>query len=50
MRPYQVLCLILSMSILSAAQGPTKQSPASRQLAGWLTAYDGTDWKLTSRF
>src|SRR5580658_5625122 len=50
MRPYQVVCLLLSMSVLSAAQGPAKQSPASRQLAGWLAAYDGTDRNAYLRF
>ena len=43
-RPFQTVCLVLSMSVFSAAQGPAKQTPASRQLAGWLAAYDGTDW------
>jgi D-alanyl-D-alanine carboxypeptidase len=50
MRSYQVVCLLLSISVLSAAQGPTKQSPASRQLAGWLAAYDGTDWNAYLTF
>jgi D-alanyl-D-alanine carboxypeptidase len=43
-RPFQVVCLVLFMSVFSVAQGPSNQAPASRQLAGWLAAYDGADW------
>ena len=43
-RPFQVVCLVVSMSVFSVAQGPSNQAPASRQLAGWLAAYDGADW------
>jgi hypothetical protein len=32
------------MTVFSAAQQPAMQAQASRQLAGWLAAYDGTDW------
>jgi hypothetical protein len=32
----QTVCLMLFMSLFSAAQGPTTETPASRQLAGWL--------------
>jgi hypothetical protein len=32
------------MSVFSVAQGPSNQAPASRQLAGWLAAYDGANW------
>ena len=43
-RPFQVVCLVLIMSVLSVAQGPSNQAPASRQLAAWLAAYDAADW------
>jgi D-alanyl-D-alanine carboxypeptidase len=43
-RPFQVVCLVVSMTVFSIAQGPSNQTPASRQLAGWLAAYDGADW------
>ena len=43
-RPFQVVCLVVSMTVFSIAQGPSNQAPASRQLAGWLAAYDGADW------
>jgi D-alanyl-D-alanine carboxypeptidase len=46
----QSVCLVLSISVFSAAQGPAKQMPASRQLAGWLAAYDGTDWNAYLTF
>src|ERR1700677_1894481 len=49
-RPFQAVCLVLSMSVLSAAQGPAKQTPAGWQLAGWLAAYDGTDWQAYLTF
>jgi len=49
-RSVQALCLALSMSVFSAAQGPANQAPAGRQLAGWLAAYDGTDWDAYLRF
>ena len=50
LRPFQVLCLVLSMSVFSAAQGPAKPTPAIRQLDGWLAAYDGTDWQAYLTF
>jgi D-alanyl-D-alanine carboxypeptidase len=43
-RPFHVVCLVVSMTVFSIAQGPSNQAPASRQLAGWLAAYDGADW------
>jgi D-alanyl-D-alanine carboxypeptidase len=43
-RPFQALCLVLCMSVFSVAQGPSNQGPAGRHLAGWLAAYDGSDW------
>src|ERR1700692_2116851 len=49
-RTFQVVYLVLSLSVFSAAQGPTKQFPASRQLAGWLAAYDGTNWNAYLTF
>ncbi len=49
-RPFQAVCLILSMSVFSVAQGPAKETPAGRQLAGWLAAYDGTDWQAYLTF
>jgi D-alanyl-D-alanine carboxypeptidase len=49
-RPFQAVCLALAISVFSAAQGPAKQAPASRQLAGWLAAYDGTDWNAYLTF
>jgi D-alanyl-D-alanine carboxypeptidase len=49
-RTLQVVCLVLSISVFSAAQGPTNQSQAGRQLAGWLAAYDGTDWQAYLTF
>jgi hypothetical protein len=42
--PLRAFCIVLSVSVISIAQGQTKQTPAGRQLAGWLAAYDGTDW------
>ena len=50
MRPYQVVCLVLSISVFSAAKGLTKQTSAGRQLAGWLAAYDGTNWNAYLTF
>ena len=41
---FQALCLVLSLSVFSAAQGLARQGPAGRQLAAWLAGYDGTDW------
>ena len=49
-RPIQAVCLVLSLSMFTAAQGQAKQAPASRQLAGWLAAYDGTDWNAYFMF
>jgi D-alanyl-D-alanine carboxypeptidase len=33
-----------------AAQAPQSESPASRQLAAWLAAYDGADWNAYLQF
>jgi CubicO group peptidase (beta-lactamase class C family) len=49
-RPFQTVCIVLSISVFSVAQGPTEQTPAGRQLAGWLAAYDGTDWQAYLAF
>jgi D-alanyl-D-alanine carboxypeptidase len=49
-RRIQAVCLVLSISVFSAAQGPIQQSPAGRQLAGWLAAYDGRDWQVYLTF
>jgi D-alanyl-D-alanine carboxypeptidase len=49
-RLFQAVCLVLSISVFSAAQGPAKQTPAGRQLAGWLATYDGTDWQAYLTF
>jgi D-alanyl-D-alanine carboxypeptidase len=49
-RSIQAISLVLSISVFSAAQGPAKQTPAGRQLSGWLEAYDGTDWKAYLTF
>jgi D-alanyl-D-alanine carboxypeptidase len=49
-RLFQAVCLVLSISVFSAAQGPTRQTPAGRQLAGWLAAYDGTNWNAYLTF
>src|SRR5580692_6660607 len=45
MRLFQAVFLLLSISAFSAAQ-----APASRQLAEWLAAYDGTDWNAYLAF
>jgi D-alanyl-D-alanine carboxypeptidase len=50
MRFVQTLCLVLIMSLFSAAQGPATETPAGRQLAGWLAAYDGADWDAYLKF
>ena len=49
-RPFRAICIVLSVSVFSLAQGPAKQTPAGRQLAGWLAAYDGTDWQAYLTF
>ena len=38
------------MPVFSVAQGPAQPTPAGRQLAGWLAAYDGTDWQTYLTF
>jgi hypothetical protein len=38
------------MSLFSAAQGPATETPAGRQLAGWLAAYDSTNWDAYLKF
>jgi D-alanyl-D-alanine carboxypeptidase len=48
--PLRAVCIVLSMSVFSAAQGTTEQAPAGRQLAAWLAAYDGTDWQAYLTF
>jgi hypothetical protein len=45
-RLFQAVCLVLFMSVFSTSQESSKQTPAGRQLAGWLAAYDGTDCGL----
>jgi D-alanyl-D-alanine carboxypeptidase len=49
-RPIQAVCLVFSISVFSAAQGPARQAPASRQLGEWLAAYDGADWNTYLTF
>jgi CubicO group peptidase (beta-lactamase class C family) len=49
-RPLQAVCIALSMSVFSVAQGTAKQTPAGRQLAEWLATYDGTDWQAYVAF
>ena len=49
-RPLPAVCLALYMSVFSVAQEPAPQAPASRQLAGWLGAYDGSDWNAYLTF
>ena len=64
-RMFQVVCLVLFTAVFCAAQGPSRQEPstqgqserapatharASRQLAGWLATYDGTDWNAYLTF
>jgi D-alanyl-D-alanine carboxypeptidase len=49
-RPFQTVCVVLLISVFSAAPGPAMQAPASGQLAGWLAAYDGTDWNAYLTF
>ena len=43
----QTVGLVFFMSVFSGAQGPATETPAGRQLAGWLAAYDGM---LTANF
>ena len=49
-RLFQAVCLVLSISVFSATQGPPKQTPAGRRLAGWLAAYDGSNWNAYLTF
>jgi CubicO group peptidase (beta-lactamase class C family) len=49
-RPFQAVCIVLSVSVFSVAQVPANQTPAGRQLGGWLAAYDGTDWQAYLTF
>ena len=49
-RPFQAVCIAFAMSVFSSAQVSTEQTPAGRQLAGWLAAYDGTDWQVYLTF
>jgi CubicO group peptidase (beta-lactamase class C family) len=48
--PFQALCIVLAMSVFSVAQELAKPTPAGRQLAGWLAAYDGTNWQAYLTF
>ena len=43
-RHFLVVCSLLSVFLISSAQETATQSPAKRQLAGWLASYDGEDW------
>jgi CubicO group peptidase (beta-lactamase class C family) len=47
---FRVICVLLSVPVFPAAQAPAKQSPAERQLARWLAAYDGKDWQVYLAF
>jgi len=49
-RSFHVVCIVLSISVFSVAQGPAHQTPARRQLARWLAVYDGTDWQTYLTF
>jgi D-alanyl-D-alanine carboxypeptidase len=49
-RLVQTVCLVLLMSSLSAAQQPATETPAGRQFAGWLAAYDSTNWDAYLKF
>jgi D-alanyl-D-alanine carboxypeptidase len=49
-RPFQAVCLMLAMSVFSAAEGTATHTPAGQQLAAWLAAYDGTDWDAYLKF
>jgi D-alanyl-D-alanine carboxypeptidase len=46
----QTVCLVLLVSLFSAAQRPSTGTPAGRQLAGWLAAYDSTNWDAYLKF
>lgn len=46
----QTVCFVFFMSLFSAAQGPAIQTPSGRQLAGWLAAYDTTNWDAYLKF
>ncbi|HTV08526.1 MAG TPA: serine hydrolase domain-containing protein [Candidatus Aquilonibacter sp.] len=50
LRRIPAICLIVLMSVLCAAQGPATKSPAERQLAAWLAAYNATDWSAYLAF
>ena len=43
-RLVQTVCLLLFLSLFCDAQAPVTETPAGRQLAAWLAAYDGTNW------
>jgi CubicO group peptidase (beta-lactamase class C family) len=42
--------LVLFVSLFSAAQTPATETPAGRQLTGWLAAYDSTNWDAYLKF
>jgi CubicO group peptidase (beta-lactamase class C family) len=46
----QTVGLVFFMSVFSGAQGPATETPAGRQLAGWLAAYDSTSWDAYRKF
>jgi len=48
-RVVQTVCFVLLMPLLSAGQAATN-TPAGRQLAGWLSAYDSTNWDAYLKF
>jgi D-alanyl-D-alanine carboxypeptidase len=46
----QTFCLLLLTPLFSACQTPHPETPAGRQLAGWLAAFDGTNWDAYREF
>ena len=49
-RLVQTSFLVLFVSLFSAAQTPSTETPAGRQLTGWLAAYDSTNWDAYLKF
>jgi len=49
-RLVQTVCPVFFMSVFSTAQGPATESPSGTQLAGWLAAYDSTNWDAYLKF
>jgi D-alanyl-D-alanine carboxypeptidase len=41
---------VFFISLFSAAQPPAAETPAGRQLAAWLSAYDSTNWDAYLKF